>query len=103
MKKLFSLIITVSILLIFSSVAAAQSQATTGTIQGTITDPNGAVVGGASVTVRNTATGLERAVTSNSDGFFTAPLLPLGRYRVTTNASGFSATVLENVDVTIGQ
>ena len=80
-----------------------QSQATTGTIQGTVVDPNGAVVSGASVTVKNVETGFERTVTSNSDGFFTAPLLPLGRYRVTTNASGFSAFVLENVEVTVGQ
>ncbi len=80
----------------------AQSQATTGLIQGTVADQNGAVVSGASVTVRNINTGFERTVTSNSDGYFTAPLLPLGTYRVTTSASGFSNTVLENVEVTIG-
>lgn len=81
----------------------AQSQSTTGTVQGTVVDQNGAVVAGAAITVRNLDTGFERSVTSNSDGFFTAPLLPLGRYRVTSKASGFSEQVLENVDVTIGQ
>lgn len=103
MKKLFSAIIAISIVLLLHSFAAAQSQATTGTVQGTVTDPNGAVVSGASVTVKNTETGFERTVTSNSDGFFTAPLLPLGKYRVTTNASGFSTSILENVTVTVGQ
>ncbi|MEQ1606935.1 MAG: carboxypeptidase regulatory-like domain-containing protein [Pyrinomonadaceae bacterium] len=81
----------------------AQSQATTGLIQGTVTDPNGAVVAGASITVKNTETGFERTVMSNADGFFSAPLLPLGRYRVTTAASGFTNSVLENVAVSIGQ
>jgi len=83
--------------------ALAQSQATTGLIQGNVVDPNGAVLAGASITVKNTETGFERTVTSNSDGFFSAPLLPLGRYRVTTSASGFTNSVLENVAVTIGQ
>ncbi|HQU82669.1 MAG TPA: carboxypeptidase regulatory-like domain-containing protein [Pyrinomonadaceae bacterium] len=82
---------------------SAQSQATTGLIQGTITDPNGAVISGASVNVKNTETGFERTVTSNSDGFFSAPLLPLGKYRVTVSASGFTNSVLENVQVSVGQ
>ena len=90
-------------LLLMTAGAFGQSQATTGTIQGTVSDPNGAVVSGASITVRNTETGFERTVTSNSAGYFTAPLLSLGRYRVTTTASGFSNTVLENVQVTVGQ
>ena len=92
----------VSVLLISLSVFA-QSQSTTGLIQGMITDPNGAIVGGASVNVKNTETGFERTVTSNSDGFFSAPLLPLGKYRVTTTANGFSNSVLENVQVSVGQ
>jgi hypothetical protein len=86
----------------FAAAIFAQSQTTTGTIQGTVGDPNGAAIAGASVTVRNVQTGFERTVTSNSDGFFTAPLLPLGRYRVTTAATGFANSVLENVEVTIG-
>lgn len=91
-----------AVLITLSSSIFAQSQSTTGLIQGTVVDPNGAVLSGASVTVRNVDTGFERTVTSNSDGFFTAPLLPLGKYRVTTTANGFSNTILENVEVTIG-
>lgn len=56
-----------------SAATVAQSQATTGLIQGTVVDPNGAVVSGASINVKNLGTGFERTVTSNSDGF----LLPL--------------------------
>ena len=96
----FVSIFTVFVLLSMS--IFAQSQSTTGLIQGTVVDPNGAVLSGASITVRNVNTGFERTVTRNSDGFFTAPLLPLGTYRVTTSANGFSNSVLENVEVTIG-
>lgn len=99
--KTFRLSLLVIIALSFSTVFS-QSQATTGLIQGTVLDPNGAVVSGATVVARNTETGFERTVTTNSDGYFSAPLLPLGRYRVTTSASGFSNYVLENIDVTIG-
>lgn len=88
---------------LLGSTAFAQSQATTGLIQGTVTDPNGAFVSGATVVAKNTETGFERTVTSNSDGFFSAPLLPLGKYRVTASAQGFSNSVLENVEVSIGQ
>lgn len=91
-----------AMLAIFGLSIFAQSQSTTGLIQGNVSDPNGAAISGASITVRNINTGFERTVTSNSDGFFTAPLLPLGTYRVSTTASGFSNSVLENVAVTIG-
>ncbi len=91
------------LLLIFNAMAFAQSQTTTGLIQGTVLDPNGAVISGASVSVQNTGTGFERTVTTNSDGFFSAPLLPLGKYRVTAKAGGFADSILENVEVTIGQ
>lgn len=92
------------VLLTFAVMAAfSQSQSTTGLIQGTVVDANGAVVSGASITVQNTGTGFQRTVASNSDGFFSAPLLPLGRYKITTKASGFADSILENVDVTVGQ
>ncbi len=103
MKKTTHFLLSLSVVLLMSGSIIAQSQATTGLIQGTVYDPNGAVIPGATVTVRNEGTGFERSVTSNSDGFFTAPLLPLGRYTVTTRAQGFGNFVLENVQVTIGQ
>lgn len=102
MKTTMRFLSVFTMLVIFGISIFAQSQSTTGLIQGNVTDQNGAAVSGASITVRNINTGFERTVTSNSDGFFTAPLLPLGTYRVTTTASGFSNTVLENVPVTIG-
>ena len=97
----FSAAITVGMYLCLA--AFAQSQSTTGLIQGNVFDQNGAIVQGANVTVRNTETGFERTVTSNSDGFFSAPLLPLGKYEVSAESSGFSKTTLENVVLNIGQ
>lgn len=91
------------LLMALTVIVQAQSQATTGLIQGTVVDPNGAVVQGAAVNIKNTGTGFERSVTTNSDGFFSAPLLPLGKYTVTTDAQGFAKSVFENVEVTIGQ
>ena len=86
-------VLMLAIVMIFSvSAIFAQAQVSTADLNGTVVDPNGAIVSGASVTVRNTETGFQRTVTSNSDGFFSAPLLPLGKYRVTTTASGFSET-----------
>ena len=102
MKNIMRFVTVFAVLTMLCTSSFAQSQSTTGLIQGTVVDPNGAIVSGASVTVRNVNTGFERTVTSNSDGLFTAPLLPLGTYRVTTSASGFSNSVLENVEVTIG-
>ena len=103
MVKIFRFCI-VSLMAAFLGFAVlAQSQSTTGLIQGTVVDQNGAVVSGATIVVKNVETGFERTVTSNTDGLFTAPLLPLGRYRVTTSASGFSGSTFENVQVNIGQ
>ena len=92
-----------SVLLLITGSAGAQSQATTGVIEGTVTDPSGAVVPGAQLTVTHTGTGFERRVTSDADGFYRAILLPLGTYRVTAEHSGFARLVLEGIEVTLGK
>lgn len=81
----------------------AAAQTVTGTIKGTVTDVNGAIVVGASVEIVNTETGLQRSLTTNEDGTFLATFLPLGRYKVTANQSGFGVVTRENVDVTLNQ
>jgi len=92
-----------SVLLLTTGSAWAQSQATTGVIEGTVTDPSGAVVPGAQLTVTHTGTGFERRVTSDADGFYRAILLPLGPYRVTAEHAGFARLVLEDIEVTLGK
>ncbi|HRH41926.1 MAG TPA: TonB-dependent receptor [Pyrinomonadaceae bacterium] len=103
MKKGFQAFCSLLIALVLFISVFAQSQATTGLIQGTVVDPNGAVVQGATITVKNTGTGFERSATSNSDGFFSLPLLPLGNYRVTTEAKSFNKSILEGLEVNVGQ
>src|SRR5690349_7906405 len=61
----------------------------TGTIQGTVTDPSGAIVPGASVTAINNATGVKIERQTTEAGFFTLNLLTAGEYTVTVKATGF--------------
>lgn len=103
MKSILRFSMSIGFLLSIGTAVFGQSQATTGLIQGNVADPNGAVVQGATVTVSNIDTGFGRTVTSNSDGFFSAPLLPLGKYRVTTEAANFTKSILEGIELSVGQ
>jgi hypothetical protein len=97
----------VGLVLFLAAVAAApalaQSQATTGVIEGTVLDETGAAVPGASVTMRNTATNYERTATTDADGRFRGLLLPLGPYRVTVAKSGFATLVRDGINLAVGQ
>jgi hypothetical protein len=81
----------------------AQAQATAADLSGTVVDPNGAVVAGATVTARNLATGINRTVSANDSGEYQMIGLPPGEYEVTTEASGFKKTVISPVKLTVGQ
>ncbi len=72
-----------------------------GTILGTVTDPQGAVVVGAKVTVRNVNTGLERTTQTSADGSYAIPELPIGTYTVTVNQSGFQTSSVTNIPVDV--
>ena len=89
--------------LILPAAALAQSQATTGVIEGTVRDESGASIPGATVSFRNTATNFERSAESDADGRFRGLLLPLGPYRVTVTKSGFGTHVREGLDLQVGQ
>src|SRR5206468_1358291 len=82
--------------------AYAQSQATTGNIEGRVLDPKSAAVPGATVTAINQQTGLEKSSTTNDQGDFSLILLPPGAYTVRSNASGFAQTEIKDVIVTVG-
>ena len=88
---------------LFAGMAIAQSQITTGTIQGTVVDANGAALPGASVVVKNVDTNFERSTTTDEDGRFIALQLPPGRYTITVTKNGFATLVAERADVTVGQ
>jgi hypothetical protein len=74
----------------------------TGTVQGNITDAQGGVLPGTTVTVRNQATGVERSLVSDAAGEYLAPSLPPGRYRVEAHLSGFQDQARE-VDVDVAR
>src|ERR1044072_6446345 len=82
--------------------AFAQSQATTGDIEGRGLDPNGAVVPNATVTARNEATGVERTANRDAGGNHRPLLLPPGTYAVEATANGFNIVGSNAVQVTVG-
>jgi hypothetical protein len=75
--------------LLFAIGSALAQVGGTGSIQGTVTDPSGGVVAGATVTARNAATGQEISRTSTDAGFYVIPLLTPGDYSLTVKAAGF--------------
>jgi hypothetical protein len=81
----------------------AQSQANTGTIEGTVTDPSGRSVSGAKVTITNVGTNFTRMIDSDAEGRFRSLLLPLGAYKVTVMAPNFAVAVRDGLDLAVGQ
>ena len=71
-----------------------------GSISGTVTDPQGAVVSGAQVKATNTATGAPLTTTTDGSGLFHFNLIPVGDYKVEVSATGFKTAVQNNVLVT---
>ncbi|WP_049780915.1 TonB-dependent receptor [Terriglobus saanensis] len=69
----------------------AFAQTITGSVSGTVTDPSGAVVKGATVIVTNVDTGVSVTDTTNGSGIFNLRFLQIGRYKVVTNANGFQS------------
>jgi len=74
-------------------VAIGIAQAPTGTITGIVNDESGAVIPNANVTITNRGTGISRAATTNSEGFYSAPALAAGDYEVRVEAGGFKTSV----------
>ena len=87
--------------LILFLAAVVPAQTFRGTILGTVTDPNGALVAGAKVTAKNTSTGLERSTTTDEAGNYTVAELPIGPYEVRVEQQGFVPSVVSNVTVEV--
>src|ERR1041384_1002320 len=101
--RIFTFAASLILTLLIASSAGAQTQITTGTIQGSVVDVNGAVVPGANVEIKNLGTNATRTLTTDEEGRFVAPLLQPGNYSVTVAKQGFATTVNENVPLTVGQ
>ena len=91
------------LILLFVLLAAVSLPAQTfrGTILGTVTDAQGAVVAGAKVTVKNAGTGLERTTETSADGSYALPELQIGTYTVTITQAGFQTAVTTGVTVDV--
>jgi hypothetical protein len=104
---------TFSIVLIASLTAASALAQSTGAIQGTVTDAQGAIVPGAMIVIRNLSTAVERSVISDAAGGYLAPSLPPGLYRLEAQLPGFqdrprdvdvevARTAVVNIRLTVG-
>src|SRR5579875_1298084 len=81
----------------------AFSQLNLGSISGTVTDPSGAVIAGAKVTVTDVPRGVSRVLTPDSSGAYSAPSLTPGTYSVTAEYTGFQTIQRTNISVGVGQ
>jgi hypothetical protein len=102
MKRTSQMLAWLLALLIGTSTAGL-AQSTTGTILGTIADPQGAVVPGATVTARNVDTNTSRTTTTDSEGRYRFPNLPIGNYEVTVDARGFAKLVRSGITLVVNQ
>ncbi len=78
------------------------AQSSTGSITGNVFDSSGGAIRGVAITATNVDTGAVRTTASGAKGNFTFPLLPVGRYAVTAELSGFAPAKVGNVNATIG-
>jgi len=95
-----------SILLTFLIILAScllWAQTPTGTISGIVTDKTGAVVVGAKVTVLNTNTGISRDTVTGEEGIYTFPALPMSRYTLTVEKTGFATVKTEGLVLEVDQ
>ncbi|HEV7676791.1 MAG TPA: carboxypeptidase regulatory-like domain-containing protein, partial [Candidatus Angelobacter sp.] len=100
-KFWFAFILCISFTTFSLLSAGAQSTVATGSIQGTVTDPNGAVVPSAAITIKSKATGQTTKLTSSSSGTYASGALIPGEYEVRIEAKGFQTQVL-TVPVQVG-
>lgn len=98
MRKMILVGLVVVCLLLFCT-PRVEAQQTEGTISGTVSDPTGAMIPRAQVTITNERTGLKRTVQANDAGFFTAPQLPVGLYMLSASATGFKIAENKGIDL----
>jgi hypothetical protein len=102
LERLFkaAIVLLVIVVALFIAVGSASAQiGSVGTINGTVTDPSGAVVPGAKVVATNVATGVETTRQTNDAGLYVITPLPPGEYKITVSVSGFQTMIQEKVIV----
>src|SRR5213593_2311729 len=87
---------------LLSNALSAQTTVAGARLNGTVTDPTGAAVPDAKVTVHNTETGLTRETQTTGAGLYDFPNLPVGSYELTTEKTGFSSVKRTGILLTVG-
>ncbi len=90
-----------AIFALISGVLPLQAQVDTGSITGTVTDPSGAVVSGAKVTLTNEGTGASLTVTTGNEGTYTFSPVRIGSYKIEASAQGFKTVTQSNIVVNV--
>ena len=104
MSKKSLLFLGLAIAMLMSLVTISSAQEITGNIVGTVRDANGAVVAGATGTIRNAAQNVVvRTITTSDSGEFSAPNVPPSLYTITVEAPNFKRAVQTDVKVDVGQ
>jgi len=101
-RSRFGLLLGVVVAVVLFTSLPVLAQLGTGVIEGLVLDPDGAVIPGAEVTVRNTATGIERVLTTDATGRFRAVSLEAGLYDIKASKSGFRVAERKGVQVVVG-
>lgn len=101
-NKILAIIMCISVLCV-GLVVNALAQVHTASLTGLVTDPAGAVIPGAHVTVKNKATNVEQSALTDTSGYYTFASLPVGTYTVTAEMQGFKKAVRESVVLEVGQ
>jgi len=91
-----------SVVAVSGALSVFGQNANSGEIKGQVTDPTGAVISGASVTLLNTATGVSTTTQTNGVGIYDAPSLPTGPYSITFSKTGFRNQVRDGIELQIG-
>src|SRR5881296_137580 len=104
LSGVFRALLAVCFVLAFTLFPAVptNAQVTGATLSGTVTDTSGAVIPGVTISIKNTATGIVRNVTTDEAGFYSAPNLQAGSYEVTASVAGFNRVVQSNITLTVG-
>ena len=100
-RTLAILILKIGLAALLLITGSAWAQSFRGSIRGTVTDPSGSVIAGATVTAKNISTGLRREATTSADGAYVLAELPAGEYTVMAESAGLSPSA-QNVQVNVG-
>src|SRR3954471_24058078 len=95
----FSRLISLAFCALLLTTAAVRAQVTTATLYGIVTDPSGATVPGANVTITNEQTNAAQNATTNQEGEFTFNFLQVGRYSLLISAAGFKEQTQQGVEL----